>query len=591
MDKALGQAVAETILQRFESFYSRFLDITQGSKSRFEHGDWLGVQLAGRERIRLYDHHVGATTALIRTMMGEQVATQDLLKRVKSAFSDLLPGCANFEVAESFFNSVYRRIFRHRNIRDENLYIHPFRSRGEHPDLSAQLRIYPGSLAELPHSLRQLFADYPFTLPYEDKERDIAHICRHLAQSGPAVLRTAPFTLELLREVFYRNKGAYLVGLVRCQDRVYPFILPLLSTGQHIYVDTLIFEPELASIVFGFARAYFMVYAPEPALIVAFLRQILPHKPDYELYNAIGCQKHGKTEFYRHYRQHMAMSRDQFVIAPGIKGMVMSVFTLPSYDVVFKVIKDEFTPPKDVSHEQVKAKYRLVKQHDRVGRMADTQEFTNFEFPLDRISPELLDELQRVAPSALTLTSDKLVIKHLYTERKMIPLNLYLDNADEQQTRLALEEYGNAIKQLAAANIFPGDMLFKNFGVTRHGRVVFYDYDEICYMTECNFRQIPPPRYPEDELSAEPWYSVAPNDIFPEEFATFLLQKRQVREIMMQVHSELFDASYWQGLQANIQGGSFEDVYPYRRKKRFRYQQGERDAQAKPPSPDGSSVP
>ncbi|EOD54698.1 bifunctional isocitrate dehydrogenase kinase/phosphatase [Aeromonas molluscorum] len=591
MDKALGQAVAETILQRFESFYSRFLEITQGSKSRFEHGDWLGVQLAGRERIRLYDHHVGATTALIRTMMGEQVATQDLLKRVKSAFSDLLPGCANFEVAESFFNSVYRRIFRHRNIRDENLYIHPFRSRGEHPDLSAQLRIYPSSQADLPQTLRQLFADYPFTLPYEDKERDIAHICRHLTESGPAALRASPFTLELLREVFYRNKGAYLVGLARSQERVYPFILPLLSTGQSIYVDTLIFEPELASIVFGFARAYFMVYAPEPALIVAFLRQILPHKPDYELYNAIGCQKHGKTEFYRHYRHHMAMSRDQLVIAPGIKGMVMSVFTLPSYDVVFKVIKDEFTPPKDVSHEQVKAKYRLVKQHDRVGRMADTQEFTNFEFPLERISPELLDELQRVAPSALTLTSDKLVIKHLYTERKMIPLNLYLDNADEQQTRLALEEYGNAIKQLAAANIFPGDMLFKNFGVTRHGRVVFYDYDEICYMTECNFRQIPPPRYPEDELSAEPWYSVAPNDIFPEEFATFLLQKRQVREIMMQVHSELFDASYWQGLQANIQGGSFEDVYPYRRKKRFRYQQGERGHDAKQLSPDGTSAP
>ncbi|MGL5610027.1 MAG: bifunctional isocitrate dehydrogenase kinase/phosphatase, partial [Aeromonas veronii] len=339
-----------------------------------------------------------------------------------------------------------------------------------------------------------------------------------------------------------------------------------------IYVDTVIFEPDLASIVFGFARAYFMVYAREPALFVAFLRQIMPHKPDYEIYNAIGCQKHGKTELYRHYRHHLAQSRDQFIIAPGIKGMVMSVFTLPSYDVVFKVIKDEFTPPKDVSHEQVKAKYRLVKQHDRVGRMADTQEFTNFEFPLDRISPELLAELKTVAPSALTISDDKLVIKHLYTERKMIPLNLYLDKADEQQTRLALEEYGNAIKQLAAANIFPGDMLFKNFGVTRHGRVVFYDYDEICYMTECNFRQIPPPRYPEDEWSAEPWYSVAPNDIFPEEFATFLLQKPQVREIMLQLHKEMFDANYWKMLQSNIKVGVFEDVYPYRRKKRFKYQ-------------------
>ncbi|MFM5439717.1 bifunctional isocitrate dehydrogenase kinase/phosphatase [Aeromonas enteropelogenes] len=574
MPQPLEQAVAETILQRFESFYSRFLEITRGSKSRFENSDWLGVQLAGRERIRLYDHHVGATASSIRQMMGEHHATQALLKRVKGAFSDLLPHCENFEVAESFFNSVYRRIFRHRNIRDENLYIHPFLSRGEHPDLGSLLRVYRTDLAHLPQTLSQLLGDYSFTLPYEDKQRDIVDIHHHLAENGPQILHEEPFTIELLREVFYRNKGAYLVGLIRVKGQVLPFILPLLSTGQSIYVDTVIFEPAIASIVFGFARAYFMVYAPVPALFVIFLRQIMPHKADYEIYNAIGCQKHGKTELYRHYQQHLAQSREQFVIAPGIKGMVMSVFTLPSYDVVFKVIKDEFTPPKEVSHAQVKEKYRLVKQHDRVGRMADTQEFTNFEFPLERISPELLAELKAVTPSALTLTSDKLVIKHLYTERKMIPLNLYLDKADEQQTRLALEEYGNAIKQLAAANIFPGDMLFKNFGVTRHGRVVFYDYDEICYMTECNFRQIPPPRYPEDEWSAEPWYSVAPNDIFPEEFATFLLQKPQVREIMMQLHKELFDASYWQKLQGNIKEGLFEDVYPYRRKKRFKYQRG-----------------
>lgn len=574
MPQPLEQAVAETILQRFESFYSRFLEITRGSKSRFENSDWLGVQLAGRERIRLYDHHVGATASSIRQMMGEHHATQALLKRVKGAFSDLLPHCENFEVAESFFNSVYRRIFRHRNIRDENLYIHPFLSRGEHPDLGSLLRVYRTDLAHLPQTLSQLLGDYSFTLPYEDKQRDIVDIHHHLAENGPQILHEEPFTIELLKEVFYRNKGAYLVGLIRVKGQVLPFILPLLSTGQSIYVDTVIFEPAIASIVFGFARAYFMVYAPVPALFVIFLRQIMPHKADYEIYNAIGCQKHGKTELYRHYQQHLAQSREQFVIAPGIKGMVMSVFTLPSYDVVFKVIKDEFTPPKEVSHAQVKEKYRLVKQHDRVGRMADTQEFTNFEFPLERISPELLAELKAVAPSALTLTSDKLVIKHLYTERKMIPLNLYLDKADEQQTRLALEEYGNAIKQLAAANIFPGDMLFKNFGVTRHGRVVFYDYDEICYMTECNFRQIPPPRYPEDEWSAEPWYSVAPNDIFPEEFATFLLQKPQVREIMMLLHKELFDASYWQKLQGNIKEGLFEDVYPYRRKKRFKYQRG-----------------
>lgn len=227
-----------------------------------------------------------------------------------------------------------------------------------------------------------------------------------------------------------------------------------------------------------------------------------------------------------------------------------------------------------MNRDQVKEKYRLVKQHDRVGRMADTQEFTNFEFPLERISPALLDELSLVAPSSLTITGDKLIIHHLYVERKMVPLNLYLEQADEPQLRLALDEYGSAIKQLAAANIFPGDMLFKNFGVTRHGRVVFYDYDEISYMTECNFRQIPKARYPEDELSAEPWYSVGPNDVFPEEFATFLLQKPQIRDTMLALHKDLFEAEFWQAQQQRIREGHIEDVFPYRRKKRFKYQRG-----------------
>lgn len=346
MKPMLEQALAQTLLQRFEAFYSRFLEITYGARSRFEHCDWLGVQLAGRERIRLYDQHVGATASAVRHLLGEQHVSQSLLKRVKSAFSDLLPRCDNFEIAESFFNSVYRRIFRHRNIKDENLYIHRFLSRGEHPDLSALTRHYRSDMTGLPHTLSQLLADYSFSLPYEDTQRDIVDICRHLAESGPASLHEGHFTIEMLREVFYRNKAAYLVGLIRSQGEVYPFLLPLINSGEALSVDTVIFEPELASIIFGFARAYFMVYAPAPALYVAFLRQILPNKADYELYNAIGCQKHGKTELYRHYLQHLAQSRDQFIIAPGIKGMVMSVFTLPSYDVVFKVIKDEFTPPR-----------------------------------------------------------------------------------------------------------------------------------------------------------------------------------------------------------------------------------------------------
>ncbi|MGO2345936.1 MAG: bifunctional isocitrate dehydrogenase kinase/phosphatase, partial [Providencia sp.] len=336
-----------------------------------------------------------------------------------------------------------------------------------------------------------------------------------------------------------------------------------------IYIDTCLIEFDEASIVFGFARSYFMVYAPFPAALVFWLREILPSKSIAELYMAIGCQKHGKTEYYREYLAYINFSREQFSIAPGVKGMVMLVFTSPSFDRVFKIIKDEFAPQKNVTKERVQECYRLVKEHDRVGRMADTQEFENFIIEKRFISDELMNELQKEAASKIEDLGDKILIRHLYMERKMVPLNIYMDEANEEQLNHVLEEYGCAIKQLAAANIFPGDMLFKNFGVTRHGRVIFYDYDEICYMTEVNFRHIPEALYPEQELSAEPWYSVGEHDVFPEEFASFICQNPNIRDYLYQHHNNLFSANYWQELQNRIINGHVEDVFAYSESLRF----------------------
>ena len=292
-------------------------------------------------------------------------------------------------------------------------------------------------------------------------------------------------------------------------------------------------------------------------------------KRDFEIYNSLGFPKHAKTEFYREFVNHLKHSTDQFIVAPGIKGMVMTVFTLPSYNIVFKVIKDKFDPPKEVTHDIVREKYHLVSRHERVGRMADTQEFDDLVFPLERFSPALIDELQRVAPSQIEIRGDKILIKHLYTERYMTPLNIYLDTADDEQMRNAMEEYGNCIKQLAAANIFPGDMPLKNFGVTRHGRVVFYDYDEITLLTECNFRTIPQPRNEQEEMQSGTWYTVDDNDIFPEEFRLFFSGNHKAREMFEAMHSDIYEVDFWQDLQGQIRNGVVVDVFPYRRAKRF----------------------
>jgi isocitrate dehydrogenase kinase/phosphatase len=283
----------------------------------------------------------------------------------------------------------------------------------------------------------------------------------------------------------------------------------------------------------------------------------------------MGYNKHGKTYFHRCAYRHMRGTRDQFILAPGIKGMVMSVFTLPSYDFVFKIIKDRFTPPKEMTRAQVMEKYRLVKRSDRAGRMADTQEFNNLAFARDRFSDELMEELHKVAPSIIEEHGKALVIRHVYVERRMMPLNLYLKDATDEQLWAVMDEYGNAIEELAAANIFPGDMLLKNFGVTRHGRVVFYDYDEICPLVDCNFRTLPQPRTEEEEFASKPWYSVGPNDIFPEEFRLFFSGNQRARKVFDEMHSEIYDAEFWRQLQAQIQSGYIEDFFPYRRKLRF----------------------
>ncbi len=570
MEEVQSIQVARLILAGFAEYRDRFEQISAGARRRFEQADWHGMQQACQERIELYDLMVSHTVAQVLRQAGPQLAIDTFWPDAKQAYSRLVLQRHDPELAETFFNSIYCRTFKHQGIDERKVFVHSAIPDSWRPPEIDILRHYDLGNG-LVRTVNAILTDFAFEVPYENKRRDLRNIVRYLCTHRfGAMPMDSGARVEIIGSPFFRNKAAYLVGRAVQGAHQVPFVLAILNNEQGgVYVDTLIDDPDDVSIIFSFTRSYFMVAAPVPCKIVELLHGLLPAKQLYEVYSSLGFYKHGKTVFYRDFLEHMARTDDQFVIAPGVKGMVMSVFTLPSLNVVFKIIKDRFAAPKEMTRETVKQKYRLVKRHDKAGRMADTQEFSYFTFDRARFSNELLDELQAVAGSSLQLTGNKVVIRHLWTERRMIPLNLYLETCTEEEARSAISEYGNAIRQLAAANIFPGDMLFKNFGVTRHGRVVFYDYDEICYLTECNFRRIPPPRYPEDELSGEPWYSVGPNDVFPEEFRIFLTGRAEVRRIFNELHSEIFDAAYWQGLQGAIRAGEVVDVFPYRRKKRF----------------------
>ncbi|MDE1463891.1 bifunctional isocitrate dehydrogenase kinase/phosphatase [Spartinivicinus poritis] len=581
-----AEQIADLVLTGFSHYRLRFSEITLGARRRFERAAWGEVQRASSGRINLYDKAVAEVVEDLSLHLPDDCLSLAIWRHAKQAYHQLIASRTDYELAETFFNSIFCRVFRHHAISEDNLFV---QSSFPAPPLGSQLPIYNRYQPQrgLVALIKQILMDYAFAIPYENLRRDISQIIYCLKQEmGEAFSNETVSHVDIIKSVFYRNKAAYLVGRivtenittkniaiekVATEKQVKPFVLPLLNNGQRaVYVDTLIMDPDEVSVIFSFTRSYFMVLAPIPSEYVQFLQELLPWKQRYELYISIGFYKHGKTEFYRDFLSHLAETDDQFIIAPGVKGMVMTVFTLPSSQTVFKVIKDYFDPPKEVNKALVKDKYHLVKVHDRVGRMADTQEFSHFAFPKQRFAPELLTELEKVAQSNITITDDQVIVHHLYTERKMTPLNLYIKEVSGKKLEAVLDEYGNAIKQLAAANIFPGDMLLKNFGVTRHGRVVFYDYDEICYLTECRFRKIPPPRFPEDELAAEPWYSVAPNDVFPEEFGVFLFADPKIRQQFTQLHPELFDANYWQELQRLIEHGQVMDVYPYRRIKRFK---------------------
>jgi isocitrate dehydrogenase kinase/phosphatase len=375
--------------------------------------------------------------------------------------------------------------------------------------------------------------------------------------------------VQIVKAVFYRGKLAYLVGRLFSGPHIVPLVLTLLSTPTGIVVDAVLLTEDEASVVFSFARSYFHVDIERPYNLICFLAEMMPRKPRAELYTALGYNKHGKTEFYRDLLHHLAGTTDKFEIAEGERGMVMITFTLPSYDVIFKIIKDRFDQPKKMTRQVVVEKYHLVYQHDRAGRMIDAHRFERLKLARHHFSETLLAELQQVAAQSVQVEKDYVLIKHGYVERLVIPLNIYVNQVDLDAAQDAVIDYGNTIKDLIASNIFPGDLLLKNFGVTRHGRVVFYDYDEICLLTDCNFRVMPPAPSYEDEFFAEPWFSVDENDIFPEQFHHFLGLRGPLRDTFIAHHADLFEVDFWREIQERIKAGEIIHIFPYHQSKRL----------------------
>ena len=572
---ATARAIAGVLLEGFDRHYALFRDCARAAKRHFEAGNWLAIGHVTGDRIDFYERRVNETVERLERTFGASIAgtaADELWARVKRHFIGLLVEHRQPECAETFFNTVSCRILHRSYYNNRFLFVRPAASTEYLDADTPAYRSYYPRRKGVRATLIDLVLDFQLERRFADFRRDLRNVLAALRKRLPKpFVPDVNLQIQVLSGLFFRNQTAYGVGRIVNGAHVWPFAVAIKhDAGGRLYIDALLMDALELALLFSANRAYFLVDTDVPSACVEFLRTVTPDKTAAELYTMVGLQKHGKTLFFRDFLHHLQHSTDRFTVAPGIKGLVMTVFTLPSYPYVFKVIRDRIAPSKDTTRERVQQKYTLVKHHDRAGRMTDILEYSDVAFPLARFTPELVAELTETAASQVEQEGDHLVVRHLYIERRLTPLNLFVASADDAACAHAVQDYGEALRDLAAVNIFAGDLLFKNFGVTRYGRIVFYDYDEIEYITDCTFRSIPdaPPGF--DDTSGETWYPVGPRDVFPEEFGTFLLTDPRVRSAFVDRHAELLTARWWRAVaQANADGRARE-VLSYPDQVRFR---------------------
>ncbi|MGD2114149.1 MAG: bifunctional isocitrate dehydrogenase kinase/phosphatase [Acidobacteriota bacterium] len=568
---------ADILVHGFDDYHQRYRAVTRRARERFERREWQGIRRDTVERLGLYDRSLTETLESLTSLVGPEVADPALLGPTKDAYTEAILGRHDFELAQTFFNSVSRKLVPHVGLDPRIDYLSrdfPLPFRGWEMASARMYGVHRIDARVLCKVLRDAGLRAPFRDLEDDAERLAARIDRALdARFGCSEVES----LDVLRPLFFRNKAAYLVARARRGDQVMPVVIALLHEPDGLSVDAVLTTEELVSILFSFARWYFHAEVESPREVIGFLHSLLPRKRVAELYISLGYHKHGKSEFFSDLAGVIESTRERFEVAPGERGLVMSVFTLDSYEFVFKVIKDSFPPEKSTTRERIREKYRQVLFHDRVGRLVDFQEFDNLIFPRERFAEDLLEELLEDCGRTVRPEGDRVVVRHAYVGRRVEPLDLFLrrvsmngEHGADGQREAVVIDWGDTMKDLAAANIFPGDLLLKNFGVTRHGRVVFYDYDELMPLDECRFRRIPPPRDPHEAMADQPWFSAGENDVFPEEFERFLEFQGRDRELFYAHHADLLGVEFWRSMQELERHGEVIDFFPYPESVRLR---------------------
>jgi isocitrate dehydrogenase kinase/phosphatase len=567
----LATSTVAAILEGYRTYRTYFQDITSRALERFVRCDWSGIQDDAVERLEAYQKILVEVVAELADRLEDRSDDPAFWTEAKTCFAAAMDQVSGPDLAETFFNSVVRRLA---NIIGADPRVEFVRDAPRPlpiPKAERDYQTFTAAGRPLEELCRMILEASPLADGFQDIRRDArlmaAHLDRHRRiAEGQRPLPVVMAHVDIIPTPFFRGMGAYLIGRrVTAGGEIHPLAIALVNDEKGIRLDGIIDDTEGIRLLFSYTHSYFHVHTDHLLELIAFLHPLLPHRRLAELYISLGFNRHGKTELYRDLARHQNACRDIFDISPGKPGMVMAVFNMPSDDLVFKVIRDHFAQPKRTTRREVMAKYAYIFRHDRTGRLPDTQTFEHLKFECGCFHPRLLRELQETASRSVEIDASDVAIALAYVERRVHPLDLYLAEASSEAARTAVIDFGQAIKDLAYSNLFPGDMLVKNFGVTGLGRVIFYDFDEICPLTDCRFRRKPRAVSLEDELSSEPWYYVAENDIFPEEFEHFLGLTGPLREVFMQHHGDLLSVDFWRRTQEKIRTGDPIHVFPYNR--------------------------
>lgn len=562
-ETALISRAAATIYRFYLSYRHGFRSITRRARRRFADRDWSGLQQDAGERFDIYSARLTDALSNVQNLLGKQVEHADLWGRIRETYTRTVGDCEDRELAETFFNSVARRIFSTVGVNPDIEFVRPESGARDPCAETPVTKTYPAN-GSLEFLVAGILSDYDLGIPFEDIQRDAREVAARILD-GWSPNRLPVDRVDMVRPPFFRSKGAYLIGRLSGGNSAMPLAVAVINRRGRAVCDGIIRDVSGMRILFSYTHSYFHVDTDSAVELVRFLCSLLPEKRPAELFISLGYNRHGKTELYRDLIHHQTACEAPFEASPGKPGMVMAVFNMPNDDLVFKMIKDRFAKPKRTTRRAVMGKYDFVARHDRAGRLPDTQCFEFLKFERCCFSDTLLEALHTDCSNSITVTDADVILNFVYVERRVIPLDVYLTQADDMQARAAVIDFGNAIKDLALSNIFPGDMLIKNFGVTRLDRVIFYDYDEICPLTDCRFRKKPKARIDEDELAADPWYHVEENDIFPEEFGHFLGLTGDLRRTFLDRHGDLLDVEFWQTTQEKVKSGKLFNIFPYQR--------------------------